>query len=86
MEKQVIVLRSCGETQELETICDPLCGVTSSKCFRINSQLYDKTLLESWAAAWEFSELETLRQIIGEGNGTPLQYSSLENPMDGRAW
>ena len=21
-----------------------------------------------------------------EGNGTPLQYSSLENPMDGGAW
>ena len=21
-----------------------------------------------------------------EGDGTPLQYSSLENPMDGRAW
>ena len=23
---------------------------------------------------------------MGEGNGTPLQYSCLENPMDGRAW
>ena len=23
---------------------------------------------------------------IGEGNGNPLQYSCLENPMDGRAW
>ena len=23
---------------------------------------------------------------IGEGNGTPLQYSFLENPMDGGAW
>ena len=22
----------------------------------------------------------------GEGNGNPLQYSYLENPMDGRAW
>ena len=22
----------------------------------------------------------------GEGNGTPVQYSCLENPMDGRAW
>ena len=22
----------------------------------------------------------------GEGNGNPLQYSSLENPMDGGAW
>ena len=23
--------------------------------------------------------------ILGEGNGTPLQYSCLENPMDGGA-
>ena len=27
-----------------------------------------------------------LVQFIGEGNGTPLQYSCLENPMDGGAW
>ena len=26
------------------------------------------------------------RQHIGEGSGTPLQYSCLENPMDGGAW
>ena len=25
-------------------------------------------------------------QCSGEGNGTPLQYSCLENPMDGGAW
>ena len=24
--------------------------------------------------------------VIGEGDGTPLQYSHLENPMDGGAW
>ena len=23
---------------------------------------------------------------LGEGNGTPLQYACLENPMDGGAW
>ena len=27
-----------------------------------------------------------LGTIIGEGNGTPLQYSCLENPMNGGAW
>jgi len=27
-----------------------------------------------------------LEARIGEGNGTPLQYSCLENPMDGGAW
>ena len=30
---------------------------------------------------WCFPRLPT-----GEGNGTPLQYSCLENPMDGGAW
>ena len=27
-----------------------------------------------------------VRISIGEGNGTPLQYSCLESPMDGGAW
>ena len=27
-----------------------------------------------------------LHCLPGEGNGTPLQYSCLENPMDGAAW
>ena len=27
-----------------------------------------------------------LTEPDGEGNGTPLQYSCLENPMDGGAW
>ena len=26
------------------------------------------------------------RYIVREGNGNPLQYSCLENPMDGGAW
>ena len=27
-----------------------------------------------------------LELLIAAGNGTPLQYSCLENPMDGGAW
>ena len=27
-----------------------------------------------------------LKVVPGEGDGTPLQYSSLENPMDGGGW
>ena len=27
-----------------------------------------------------------VRAASGEGNGNPLQYSCLENPMDGGAW
>ena len=33
-----------------------------------------------------FVEIEELILKCGEGNGTPLQYSCLENPMDGGAW
>ena len=32
------------------------------------------------------SKLENLANMIGEGIGTPLQYSCLENLMDGGAW
>ena len=32
------------------------------------------------------SELDFLNTFVREGNGTPLQYSFLENPMDGGAW
>ena len=41
---------------------------------------------------WSFCEIffssnkEILVYLAGEGNGTPLQYSCLENPMDGGAW
>ena len=30
--------------------------------------------------------LSLIRSHFGEGNGTPLQYSCLENPRDGGAW
>ena len=31
-------------------------------------------------------QLDKSIEKLGEGNGTPLQYSCLENPMDGGAW
>ena len=33
-----------------------------------------------------FHCLPSIEPFFGEGNGTPLQYSCLENPMDGGAW
>ena len=49
-------------------------------------------LLTSWEIDGE--TVETVADFIlggskitaGEGNGNPLQYSCLENPMDGGAW
>ena len=35
---------------------------------------------------FEFVFIYGISEVKGGGNGTPLQYSYLENPMDGRAW
>ena len=40
----------------------------------------------AWKIPWTEEFSGGLVYGVGEGNGTPLQYSCLENPMDGRAW
>ena len=37
-------------------------------------------------ATWKKLVIRVYTEWFGEGNGTPLQYSCLENPMDGGAW
>ena len=41
---------------------------------------------ESACNAGDPSSIPGLGRSPGEGNGTPLQYSCLENPMKGGAW
>ena len=41
---------------------------------------------ESACSAENLDLIPGLGRSPGEGNGNPLQYSCLENPMDGRAW
>ena len=36
--------------------------------------------------AEDLGSIPGLGRSPGEGNGNPLQYSCLENPMDGEAW
>ena len=38
------------------------------------------------ASGGEVFIFSSLQSFTGEGNGTPLQYFCLENPMDGGAW
>ena len=41
------------------------------------------------ASAYNAGDLGSIPESVrspGEGNGNPLQYSCLENPMDGGAW
>ena len=41
---------------------------------------------ESACSIGDLSSIPGLGRSPGEGNGTPLQYSCLENPMDGGDW
>ena len=44
---------------------------------------------EAKASAWNAGDPGSIPgsgRYPGEGNGTPLQYSCLENPMEGGAW
>ena len=35
---------------------------------------------------WPIGLLGCLFRVLGDGNGNPLQYSCLENPVDRGAW
>ena len=41
---------------------------------------------ESACSAGDPGSIPGLERFPGEGNGNPLQYSCLKNPMDGGAW
>ena len=47
-------------------------------------QVYSPTTIAEEAEVERF--YEDLEGLLGEGNGNPLQYSCLENPMDAGAW
>ena len=63
----------------LQVQCDPY-QITNSILHRTRTKKF--TLhMETQKTLNSQSSLEN-----GEGNGTPVQYSCLENPMDGGAW
>ena len=39
-----------------------------------------------WLFQWLSGKARRVRKIHAEGNGNPVQYSNLENPMDRGAW
>ena len=43
-------------------------------------------MVESVCKAGDLGLIPGSGRFPGEGNGKPLQYSCLENPMDGGAW
>ena len=82
--------------QSCLTVCDPMdYSLPGSSIHGI----FQARILEWVAISFSFptqgsnlrlqlpdSWMATSRNLLGEGNGTPLQYSCLENPMDRGAW
>ena len=55
---------------------------------RFQGKPFNTTAIQDYAQSSnaEEAEIKWFYEDLGEGNGTPLQYSCLENPMDGGAW
>ena len=61
----------------------PFLILTCNLRYPYDGQLCDK---ESACSAGDLGSIPGLRRSPGGGNGYPLQYSCLENPMDRGAW
>ena len=80
-------------TQSCPTLCDPIDGSLPGSSVH---GIFQARVLEWGAIAfcvaltrWTFvgKVMSLLLNMLSrEGNGTPLQYSCLENSMDGGAW
>ena len=68
-------------TQSCPTLCDPV------DCSPLGSSVHGilQARIVEWVAIFPCS-IPGLGRSPGEGNGNPLQYSCLENPMDRGAW
>ena len=88
-------------TQPCLTLSDPMdCSLPGSSIHGIfQARVLEWVAIAFSDYILEFAQIHILRIHIltcivlgvstvahGEGNGTPLQYSCLENPMDGGAW
>ena len=74
---QVVTVYTCPQSWEL----------TASSCVVLLAR-FRKTERQRWGRerVIEREREEKVFSILGEGNGNPLQYSCLENPMGGGAW
>ena len=83
------------ESEELKSILMTVKEESEKVGLKLNSQK-TKIMAPSPIASWQINgeTVETVTDFIlggsivtaREGNGTPLQYSCLENLMDGEAW
>ena len=55
-------------------------------CFHVLDTVNSAAVTEGYMYLFKLEFCLEVCLGVGEGDGTPLQYSSLENPMDGKAW
>ena len=84
--------------QQILITCHVPCCVLCERAVRLNCYLFDTRHLSSWASlvAQMVKRLPAMRETRvwspgqeaspREGNGNPLQYSCLENSINGGAW
>ena len=56
-----------------------------AKKIKSSPAMQERPRLDPWVRKIPWKR-EWLTIPVGKGNGNPLQYSCLENSMDGRAW
>ena len=73
--------------QSCLTLCDPM-DYTVHGIFqaRTSEWVRGSEVKASACNAGDLGSIPGSERSPGEGNGNPLQYSCLENPMDGGAW
>ena len=54
--------------------------------YKIRTSLVAQTVKASAYNVGDWGSIPGLGRSPGEGKGNPLQYSCLEDPMDGEAW
>ena len=68
------------------TKCLHMCPGKMAYCQQNDLALFSICLSLEFLSHSNKFELVYHYAVTGEGNGNPLQYSCLENPMDGGAW
>ena len=74
---RIMVKKNCGFSQFVHQVVG-LLDHMSFPCSSVGK--------ESACNAGDLGSIPGLGRFPGEGNGNPLQYSCLENPMDREAW
>ena len=78
---QVYALTSNAEEAEVERFYEDL-----QDLLELTPKKVVLFIIGDWNAKAGSQQIPRVTGKFGEGNGTPLQYSCLENPMDGETW